>query len=544
MRYRLSLILTIIALLLWSYTFIHAKLDIDSYGLISSLPITFFISLALLTVASAMLWVSRGSYVPLLMLQLLLLIIALYFTPYLLQGTPRFPAAYQNFGFVEYSLRTGQIDPKVVWYHSWPGFPLLFTSFFQVTGIDDPLLTMALFPTIMQILFLLPLFLLLRSALRSGDNRWWVAAWIFSIANWTSQGYFSPQAMAYLLLLYVLALVFKNWKAGMKEASYSVMLILILASLTITHLVTAIMGLLMIAGLYLVWRRRDFNLITIFGVMIGAWMIYGSIVMFKMWLPPFVAEAFRIDIFLFTTYIFRFAETSPEHAFVNYLRVIFTAIFLLLALLGALFPPEEKRLSQINLSFMAIASAPIVMLPAFILGGEFLIRSYLMLLVPVAYFGSKLVGRKSLTLLLTIILIICLPLHIIAHYGNMRGGDYIPPAELRFSDFFFDKTSQGSFLGLEPPLNFKGLGQYRFEHLYAHIPDPERPNRLLAIKEKPKGVAIQYVSLTRRLNDTYRFVAGQPHKVPEIKAWINNSPHYNLVYTNPEVDFYIWQTRL
>jgi hypothetical protein len=54
-RRQISILLTIIALLLWSHSIIYAKFEIGHWGLISGLPVTFFVILAFLTVASAIL---------------------------------------------------------------------------------------------------------------------------------------------------------------------------------------------------------------------------------------------------------------------------------------------------------------------------------------------------------------------------------------------------------------------------------------------------------------------------------------------------------
>ena len=55
---QISILLTIIAVLLWAHSILYARLEIGHFGLIHSLPVTFFVALALLTVASAILWVS------------------------------------------------------------------------------------------------------------------------------------------------------------------------------------------------------------------------------------------------------------------------------------------------------------------------------------------------------------------------------------------------------------------------------------------------------------------------------------------------------
>jgi hypothetical protein len=537
-RHRLALLLTAVGLLLWSFSLLQAELEIGSYGLISSLPITFFISLAVLTVASALLWASRESHSRLLMLQLVILIIALYFTPYCLEGTPRIPASYQSFGFTDYILRVGHINPKMVWYHSWPGFSLLFASLFEIAGIDNPLPTMSLFPTVIIFLYLLPLFLLFRNTIGSQDNRWWAAAWIFSIANWTEQNYFCPQAVAYLLLLYMLFLAFKNREAGMKAVSYSALFLLIFASLTITHMVTSIICVIMTGALLIIWRRR-INMIALVTTMVVAWTIYGATQQFEVFLPNFIEQAFKEDIFFLYVFTMRFNLTSPEHAFVNITRVIFTATFLIIGLLGALFPPSEKRLSKLNIAFMAIALGPVLLVPVLMYGGEFLIRVFLLLLVPIAYFGCKLVRGKYIALLLVLILIMCLPFSIIARYGN-EASAYIRPDEISASDFFFNKAKKSEdvlLISSMPPSGFKEVGGYRINLLWPHIKYKKDP--LNTIYEEHALGEVVYVYLSQRTHNMYSFTFGEDTKVPEAKAWLDRSTYYNLIYTNLDSNIYI-----
>ncbi len=544
LSYRFSLLLTTAALLLLSYSFVQAKLNLNGYGLINSLPPSFFVALALLTIAAALLWLSQERHYWLLAIQTLFLILSLYLTPFLVEGTVRLSAAYQNYGFIDYVMRTGQLNPQIVWYHSYPGFPLFFASFFQILGIKEPLLTIALFPAIIEVLFLLPLFLLFKNVKGSIGNMWWMAAWIFIIANWTNQEYFSPQAMAYLLMLYLLALILKNMNSEVKNVSTSVLIIILIFALTITHMITSVAALLIFGGLTILWRKRDFSTTLLFTIVIGAWAIYGAIFLVKSYFPTFLTQAFQPDQFLFFTYIFRFTETSPEHSVINNIRVIFTAVFILIAIFGALWPNREGRASKTNLSFLLIALCPMLMLPAFVYGGEFIIRVFLLLLVPVAYFSLKLMRTKAVVWIFTAILIALSPVYMLAHYGNELA-EYIPPAEVKFSDFFFEQTTKGRLLGMDPPVFYKGLGQYQFYILYSTTPDPEYKDRMLAIESKPPPNKLfytkQYVSLTNRLYNAYSLFLNQGNRIVEAKSWIDSAVQYNLIYSNSEVALYLWE---
>ena len=105
-RRQISILLTIIALLLWLHSIVYARFEIGHWGLISGLPVTFFVALALLTVASAILWVSKEKHGKLLCLQLLIFISALNLVPLITGGSPPFiNHGYRNLGYVDYIVR-------------------------------------------------------------------------------------------------------------------------------------------------------------------------------------------------------------------------------------------------------------------------------------------------------------------------------------------------------------------------------------------------------------------------------------------------------
>lgn len=539
--FRLSLLLTTLAFLLWSPALVQSELNIGRYGLISSYSPLFFLSLGILTVAAAILWLSRENHHWLLGLQTALLIVSLYLTPQVLEGTTRFPAAYQNYGFVEYVLRNARLNPQQVWYHGWPGFPLLFTVVFQITGIQSPLVIMGVFPAVMEAVYLLPLFLIYRTVTGGVDNRWWAVAWIFVLINWTNQDYFSPQAIAYLFLLLTVAILLKEFKSGTSGTAGIVLLVVLLAGITLTHLVTAVVALLLTAILSLVWKRRDFSITALLAVFIGAWTVYGSFFQLRVFLPRFVEEAFRADLSLLYTYLFRFEETSAEHAAINNLRVVFTGLCLLMALLGFALMKGERRFSRSNVSLIAIIISPVLLMPMFVYSGEFVIRVYLMLLVPAAYFAGKLLTRKTTAVLLTALLIVLVPFHMVVQYGN-EIIERVPETEVQFSQFFFDHTSGGRLIALVPPVLFHGIEKYSHYATYAYTPDPEFGRlRLAAVRVLAPEYPAVYFESCRRLYDVFDYGWNDPRFLAETLVWVENWDGYNRVYSNGDVNLYIWQ---
>ena len=121
-RGQISLLLTVIAILLWAHSILFAELEIGYLGLIHGLPITFFIALTLLLVASAILWTAKENHGKLLCWQLLLLISALWLIPLVTNGSIPFTGhAYRNLGMTDYVVSHGHFDASKIPYQSWPG---------------------------------------------------------------------------------------------------------------------------------------------------------------------------------------------------------------------------------------------------------------------------------------------------------------------------------------------------------------------------------------------------------------------------------------
>lgn len=536
--YELSQSLTILALFLWALAILQSKLIIDNYGLISSFKPLFFISLTALAIAAALLWTTKERHTFLLIIQTILLIISLYLTPYLLEGTARFQAGYYNQGYVDYIIRNGILNPKAIWYHSYPGFAILLSVFFEITGNVYPEIVMAVFPTIMMILYLLPLAIIMHNIDPEIHNGIYAAFWIFSIANWTSQEYYSPQATAFYIVLIIIAIMSRRWASGNYQTSHIIILIILAMAIAIMHAVTSIICFGAVVAIFIIWRFNNINYILLFATIIGGWTIFGAFILLGSLLPKFMLEAFNADALSFATYFFRFEATSPEHAFINQLRVIFTFVFLIIALIG--FAVQHKRLSRANLSILAITFPAILLLPVLVYSGEFIIRVWLMFLLPMAYFSIQLVRKRLTYILLIIIVIIGIPVSMVTRYGN-EIIDYTPPAEIQFSEFFFNHTNQGRVIAMVPPTIYKYLEKYSYFMYWSATPDPEFKNRLDVIKVKPPEWKTQYVSTSDRLMDLYRFIIAKPNQLMQAQKYLNESVQYNLVYSNNNVVLYTWE---
>ncbi|KJY35587.1 hypothetical protein VR45_13645, partial [Streptomyces sp. NRRL S-495] len=209
------------ALALWLLALPKARLSrMGDLGLLQALPPLWFAAPVLLTVGFVAVLRSpvvrhrwAGAYV-------LALILVIHATPGLLYPTLRYAWAWKHVAIIDAVLRHGGTVPgagKLDVYNQWPGFFELHALVLRATGLDSVLGYASWYPVITNVLLLGPLLLLYRSF--TTDRRLvWGGIWLYYATAWVGQDYFSPQALAYLLHLTVIALVVHRLAVRRREA--------------------------------------------------------------------------------------------------------------------------------------------------------------------------------------------------------------------------------------------------------------------------------------------------------------------------------------
>ena len=174
-------------------------------GLISVLPVSTLLGLALLTVGFIGALSLPRRCVWLLSAQLVLLVLMLHGITLLLESEPRFAITWVHAGFVEFIDRTGTTAPDLDTRWSWPGFFAL-AAFWVGSGKLEAMHTvLTVTPVVQNLLYLVALGLLMSNFRMSWQARW-LAALFFCLLNWVGQDYFAPQG--WTLLLYLLFVSF------------------------------------------------------------------------------------------------------------------------------------------------------------------------------------------------------------------------------------------------------------------------------------------------------------------------------------------------
>jgi hypothetical protein len=186
---------------------------LGSYGLITAVPIIFYVGLALLLI-SAGAEIGHGQLSRWRMsAHLVALVLMLYGTAPLVYPEARYAWLYRTVGVVQYVNAHGTLNPHIDIFQNWPGFFAFAAWFSKVAGVASPL-AYAKWTQLVAELAALPLINDIYKALALPIRQRWVALMIYPAANWIGQDYFSPQALGTLLSLGIMALVVRWMYAG------------------------------------------------------------------------------------------------------------------------------------------------------------------------------------------------------------------------------------------------------------------------------------------------------------------------------------------
>lgn len=286
--------LLIAALLLyWVPALRLGEADLDGMGglgLISVLPLPTLVGAALLAVVFAsLLWLGR-EHRALLLVTLLATVVSLHALPALIEVEPRFATAWQHLGFLDYIDRTGSAVPDLDARWSWPGFFAVAAFVAKACGVGDLTEVIRWWPLAVQLLYLVPMFLLVRS-MRASWRAKWTGLWVFVLSGWVGQDYFSPQGFTYLLYLAFAAILLVWFRAPhviwtkrrpgevevepanrRQQAVLLAVVIGLFAASVPAHQLTPFVMLGVLTGLVLIGKSELRGLPILFGVMVTVWI--------------------------------------------------------------------------------------------------------------------------------------------------------------------------------------------------------------------------------------------------------------------------------
>jgi hypothetical protein len=422
-----DLLLAVVALgatALWLHTLGRVNLeDVSGFGIVSALPASAFAALALATISFAFVLRRPDVSTPVALLHLVLLVLMLHGATGLIDEVPAFNVVWRHAGVTDYVMQTGTVDPNIDAYFNWPGFFFLAALATKAAGLGSALGLSGFAPVAFELMYLPALVVIARAF--SPDRRLsWLAVWIFYMTNWVGQDYLSPQAMAYLLYLALIAVVLTcfarttapdlaRWRAlGVRtmerlrlrrrgvtlveadpapattpwQRSLLVLACVVLIAAAVgSHQLTPFM---MLSSLFLlVGLRRSTarGLPVITTVLVVAWLTYLATAYLHGHLRLLLGEALNVQEAVTANVSNRLAG-DPHHQLVVRIRLLMTALLWGLAALGLV---RGLRRGESRPSHAILVGAPVGLAILQPYGGEMLMRVYLFSLPFTACFAAR-----------------------------------------------------------------------------------------------------------------------------------------------------------
>ena len=336
---------------------------------------------------------------------------------------------------------------------------------------------------------------------------WPAGLWLFVVFNWTSQDYFSPQALAYLLFVTWLAVLIHVVVRREGELSMitTIALLGLFGLIVVTHVLTSLEVLGVLAVMTAARLLRRPTLIVTCGVIFIAWQLNVAGPFFAFYADRLQNSLLDVSDFMQVSLASR-VTGSAQHAQIAELRILVTGILFALAgvsVVVRLLASGRSRGVVFGIAFL-IGIAFIA--PASVYGGEMLIRVLLFSLPMVAALAVAAFATRAYRLLLVAVIVVMAPIHILTHYGNEML-DYVSPGEIAGFEFVSSSLPPANVFGAYPAGNFENSAQFDARNSYLSrgvvpsslpgLPRSDAPSRL-----GPQGLAdVRHVEPRRCRSD-------------------------------------------
>jgi hypothetical protein len=539
--------LTVIAFILWLLSVKMSSVIIGNWGLINGLSPLFFVSLGLVSISFVMTLRLDKVNAKLLMAQLLVLIVILYFTADLIEGTARGYNAWDKFGFAHYILVHGRLSSGL-WYHEWPGLFILASQLINVLGVE-PQTFLLVVPLASRLLLLPLLFMLFRSVLSSNKEAW-IACWLFYSINFVDLNYFTSSNLGYILYVPLIFLIFK-WLSVQRTQTLpgegnvknmAIMVVVFTVALLVSHATYS--GFLMVQLVLLAIVARFSSpplpesarrFVIIFIILLFSGILLVGMHYFQSTFMMYLKQAFSFDLIRQNI-----LQATTATAFQN-VKDVRNGFLLLLGLfcLGATYLIWRYRRDErwhLKLMYALLVGAAFVA-GAVYLTGEIFTRAYLMSIIPLSWLATKGLNFRKLYPILFVVLLIAPVNHAITKYG-MEDTAYVAPEDVAGAAFFFDNVPQGPRIigaGIDTHNFYSGGYSFSYERI-----DPENPDLgFETSSEQPVYVWFTYGASRYAEKSLFQLeLKASPEFYLIYEDEVAQSPDFNLVYSNDKMTIF------
>jgi transposase-like protein len=495
---------------------------IGQYGLIQALPPLYFVSLGILAISFIRAWRSPQPRLPELTLGVISLVVLLQSAPAIIETEPRFASAWLHAGFTDFVAHTGRVLPRIDARFSWPSFFTGMAFLDRAGGLPNAIILIRWWPVVINLLYLPPLYMLAKLVLRD-EKKAMLAIWLFPLANWVGQDYYSPQAVAYLLYLVLLCVVIGPYGAsrramiprlrrkpgdnGQKQPpddwhpqapAHAITLLLVMlalcAAMDTGHQLTPVFAVVTVAVLVFFGRTRLLAWPGVMFLLAAGWICYGAV---SFWAGHFatifgglssVGGNYAGDLRL---------HGNAAHGQVNDVRLLVVGVIFALAVIG-FYAGRYMRADRTAATVMMLV--PLVTIAGQSYGGEAGLRAFLfslpgaLCLVAMALTSF---GPRLRLILIGALATALIPAFLIARWGN-EPFERVLPGEISAMTALYRIAPPGStIMALSAPLthDFMDVGQFKYppsrigRFASGGVPSPARlvPGLASQLRKNPHG---------------------------------------------------------
>jgi hypothetical protein len=559
---------------------------VNGLGLLSVLPAGAVVGVVLVTGAFIMGLAQTTPHRVALGFVLAGLVVCLSGVTAVVEANPRFPTAYQIVGYVDYVSRTGHAPTSLAAYFSWPGFFAIVSFLTGAAGTGGILTLVRIWPVVIDLFCLPPLFLLMRG-LRIPWRARWLAGFLFVVGNWVGQDYFSPQSFGFLLyLLFVAILV--NWftgpgrrplrvlsggrmarlhgrlfgtlragelparPAGTAERTFLLVLLVgLFAVATVSHQLTPIFMIGACGGMVVVRRCRLTSLPVLLVVIVAGYISFATEGYWSGHLSNILGGIGTLGFNVTSSVSGRLSGSSSTHLVALHAREAMALVMVALAVFGAL---RRRHRGWDDRVLLVLLVAPVVLIGAASYGGEIALRTYLFMLPAAAVMaalvffpdesaglpsGRRLAGLGACALLLPVGFFL-------ARYGN-EAFEQVPTGELAATNWVYAHDGGGVrllWLSTAPTIDVTPQMPWAYKDLtkVEYVPtqaprDPTAVGRLVSsLRHDGPG---SYLIATDTQEAAMEETAGYTDDWgPRFRASMATEPGVTVVFTSATADVY------
>ncbi|MGW6455896.1 glycosyltransferase [Streptomyces sp. NPDC055078] len=460
-----------LALVLWAVGVATTDVsELSDYGLFAELPVVFWAGLVALT---AGFWFvvrdpRRSNWWPFAYTFGLLLMERA--TQAVVYPTPLYSWAWKHDAVIEHLNTAGRLQRgaelgDMAVYDQWPGFFAAQAAFVKLTGVENALTFMAWWPLFSSLLLLAPLLLIYRTFTQ--DRRFiWTAVWIFYAANWVGQDYFSPQSLAFVLYLAVIAVALRRAERPARgrrsrQVVWIGLLVPLIAAIVIAHQLTPVMLAAALGALLLMRRYRDWTLLLTLMLLFLSWNLTAALPYLREAVPDMIESFGKVASNLERGYGSK--PTGSGALFVSWTARLLSAAVVMLAVVGVW--RGGKLLRHRARPLLLLAGVPPLLAIANGYGSEMIFRVLMFMLPALSFFAAAALLPPARPLaaepggagaprpakgirygLVPAVVLVTLTALFVPSYSGKDRLSYFPPEEVALVQQVFDKAPKGSLV--------------------------------------------------------------------------------------------------